>query len=663
MDRHSTLTKRAVRLCLFYGWLIAHCTFAQGADITPPLKSDPPWGYEDHTHYLSNNALSVTFGRGELAAPQGVAFISGKIYVADCGNHRVAVYSINGRLENSFGSFGSGQTQFNCPTRIAVDGEQRLFVVDSGNHRIQVFSHEHRWLYSIGSYGNSPGSFTFPQDIAVNSTQLLVLDHNGVQSFDLDKLNNKPDGWLIKTKLGIHRGSIGIATGEDDSIYLTNQYKHTITQFNAQGKQLQQWGERGKRRLQFNLPSALAIYKNQIVVADQGNHRYQSLSPQGHFSSSWGEHPPHSHLESAHIHSLGALTLGDLGMVACDTYQQLCQYQTTAYVKKMQEVDRWQTENPSYHPDNRIVGVGGQLVSSDARLGELWFYSVKDDQVSTNGKLDVADALNLPRVLGLSKSLDSVFVDDRGLGTINRLSFPDKGNGHIQLLHSQSYEYLDELAQEVNCRFGRAQAMVPYNDKWLILVDDILNQLLVVSAEVSEVQGCWGRTGTKLGEFNQPIDMLLRDNQLYVLERLNHRIQNITINEDTDGRIHFELDDCPCVSEQNALNLPLSIAASEGQLIVSQAGSVEYSVFSTNLSKTSRWQSLQTRAELKLPIHQLVSLPQGYLLAMTPGHHVGEFVEAGFVIKEIGFGRFQDFDVIRSEWLPATVEQLSLIKH
>ncbi|WP_287685282.1 MULTISPECIES: 6-bladed beta-propeller [unclassified Microcystis] len=64
----------------------------------------------------------------------------GNIYVVDTANHRVQVFNSSGVFQSAFGSFGTGNGQFNLPFGIAVGSGGNIYVADSFNRRVQVFS-------------------------------------------------------------------------------------------------------------------------------------------------------------------------------------------------------------------------------------------------------------------------------------------------------------------------------------------------------------------------------------------------------------------------------------------------------------------------------------------------------------------------------------------
>ena len=64
---------------------------------------------------------------------------AGEIILADYNNNRVCVFSADGsELLRAWGSSGTGNGEFNCPTALSVRGS-RLYVLDRNNPRVQVF--------------------------------------------------------------------------------------------------------------------------------------------------------------------------------------------------------------------------------------------------------------------------------------------------------------------------------------------------------------------------------------------------------------------------------------------------------------------------------------------------------------------------------------------
>ena len=67
------------------------------------------------------------------------------MYVVEIANPRIQKFTNTGTFITKWGTFGSGDGQFNNPLGIDVHSSdivflsERVFVVDEGNNRIQVF--------------------------------------------------------------------------------------------------------------------------------------------------------------------------------------------------------------------------------------------------------------------------------------------------------------------------------------------------------------------------------------------------------------------------------------------------------------------------------------------------------------------------------------------
>jgi DNA-binding beta-propeller fold protein YncE len=150
--------------------------------------SDPAAGL---VHVFHDDGVHLgTLGDNELNRPVGLAFqpATQSLYVADAGDQRVAVLSMQDTLLTAIGRRGSGPGEFNHPTYLTLARDGRLYVSDSLNSRVQVFSPEGVYERSVGSRGDLPGYFSQPKGVAVDDEgRLFVVDANfeAVQIFDV----------------------------------------------------------------------------------------------------------------------------------------------------------------------------------------------------------------------------------------------------------------------------------------------------------------------------------------------------------------------------------------------------------------------------------------------------------------------------------------------
>jgi hypothetical protein len=132
-------------------------------------------------------------GGGQLTNPQGIAVYRDSqnsatyVYVTDSSNNRVVKFQYTGNSSgglafvNTAGSVGSGASQFQNPTGIAVDDCGNLWVADRSNSRVQILDKD------LNFKTRFTASMSGPNGVAVNGSTLYVVNRNGnnVQHFSL----------------------------------------------------------------------------------------------------------------------------------------------------------------------------------------------------------------------------------------------------------------------------------------------------------------------------------------------------------------------------------------------------------------------------------------------------------------------------------------------
>ena len=112
---------------------------------------------------------TVGSSKGEFNRPCGLAFDKqDNLYVSDGFNHRIQIFSKDGKFLDQFGGYGSGDGQLNLPWGIFIDQQGQVWVADWGNHRIQKFAPDGKFLARLGSIGDLPGQFNRPIGVCVD---------------------------------------------------------------------------------------------------------------------------------------------------------------------------------------------------------------------------------------------------------------------------------------------------------------------------------------------------------------------------------------------------------------------------------------------------------------------------------------------------------------
>lgn len=130
-------------------------------------------------------------GSNQLYYPLGI-FVDTNLdlYIADCGNDRIQVYSADRVVARTVSIAGPTSTwTLDCPSSVILDGDGYLFIADSYNNRI-LGSGPNGFRCIIGCGDTGAGSNQLDDPFAINFDtygNLFVLDRNNhrIQKFNL----------------------------------------------------------------------------------------------------------------------------------------------------------------------------------------------------------------------------------------------------------------------------------------------------------------------------------------------------------------------------------------------------------------------------------------------------------------------------------------------
>ena len=252
---------------------------------------------------------------------------------------------------------------------------------------------------------------------------------------------------------------LGVAVSDGDEIVVADQGNHRVQVFDSNGTFLRSFGHKGVNAGELDNPIGIAIDKDRnIFISDWGNHRVQIFSWEGRHLGSFGGQ---GSLDSQLHHPWG-LSLDSTGnIIVADTGNKLIKIFT---------------------PDGRFVmKIGGRgsfrLPVHCAQCGE--YFMVSDSH-------------------------------EHCIKVFNR-------EGHFQ--------YKFGKKGEGNGEFNFPRFLLVTQSKQL-LVCDCFNHRVQVFELDGKFVGKFGTNGSKLGEFNQPFSVaVLSNDQIVVSEYNNNRIQ------------------------------------------------------------------------------------------------------------------------------------------
>jgi len=242
---------------------------------------------ESPPQYLGSWGTSGS-GDSQFEGPQGVAVNpDGIVYVADTNNHRMQKFTSTGGFLGKWGSPGGGNGDFSSPVHVAARSSDTVYVADGDNDRVQYFDADGGYLGQFGTTGDmsedGPGEFVWTMGIAIDSFfDVYVTDwgNHRVQKFSSSGVFDELWGGDE-----MFYGPYGLAVDSGDNVYLAEYLGNRVQKYDGSD-----WSvlisDAG-----FNSPSGIAVDADgNIYVCDTDNHRIQVFDSDGNLVTRWGSY-------------------------------------------------------------------------------------------------------------------------------------------------------------------------------------------------------------------------------------------------------------------------------------------------------------------------------------------------------------------------------------
>jgi len=157
------------------------------------------------------------------------------------------------------------------------------------------------WSHAIGRASANGTGFNYPQTMCLGTDSDLYVANRGNENNFGMRVNHIKVGGPGEEELlaefatyGEADGNtiwpFGVAVDKNGEVYVTDEWKSTVSVFDAKGKFIRKWGTPGSGPGQLKGPAGIVCEPNgNVIVVDSGNNRLQVFTPEGKLVAQCGK--------------------------------------------------------------------------------------------------------------------------------------------------------------------------------------------------------------------------------------------------------------------------------------------------------------------------------------------------------------------------------------
>ncbi len=217
------------------------------------------------------------------------------------------------RFEKEFGKSGSNRTEFLSATDMDLTSKGDLVIADAGNTRIQVITVNGDSVIAAGESGREGYKLQSITGIGVNplTDDILVCDQRGNKIIRFDPSGEPNLRIFEKMKF-----PMDVCIDRKGNSYVIMSKQSEVYKYDANGKFISTIGGSGKAAMLF--PTSILLHNDHLYITDFGGKRIVKLNMNGDFVAEYkdkGEYEEIKGPSGMHVDKDGNMYVLDLGEV------------------------------------------------------------------------------------------------------------------------------------------------------------------------------------------------------------------------------------------------------------------------------------------------------------------------------------------------------------
>ena len=216
-----------------------------------------------------------SFGQGILESPCGIAVTEDNVFVTDISLHALLQFGKEDyKLVRRTGTEGGGEGQLNYPLGLCMDYNGDVYVADCDNHRVSVFSKDLNVLKHLGTQ-----QLEYPHDVKVTPNRVVVLDRSPNCIHFFSRGGDLLRSCVTQGEDGVVYSPMFFCLDAAGNILITDWERHSIKILSPSGQLTHEIGKYGRGRGELVFPYGICLSETGMifVVSHNSNFSLQSF--------------------------------------------------------------------------------------------------------------------------------------------------------------------------------------------------------------------------------------------------------------------------------------------------------------------------------------------------------------------------------------------------